>query len=94
MVQRAQQLARPARPITYIQQLDSGRCELYLCVSQLPCVRIPLSRACEQPEPSAWRALLAANQMELNFHMASCWFAHVGMAAVHRVLCSGFCRME
>lgn len=54
----------------------------------------PLTRACGQPEPSAWRALLAANQAELIFVMASCWFARESMAAVHRLLRSGFCRME
>jgi hypothetical protein len=54
----------------------------------------PLSRACGQPEPSAWRASLAANQMEFNLHMASCWFAPMSMVAVHRVLRSGFCRLR
>ena len=55
---------------------------------------LPLLRVCEQPEPSAWRALLAANQLVLNLHMASGWFAHVSMVAVHRVLRSGFCRLR
>lgn len=51
-------------------------------MSQQPYVRIPSHKPCGQPEPSAWRGPLAANQMEMNLHMTPCWFVHVSMAAV------------
>ncbi|KAJ4986999.1 hypothetical protein SVAN01_07540 [Stagonosporopsis vannaccii] len=53
-----------------------------------------------QPEPSAWTALLPANQMQLNLHMASSRFARVSLAAdaVRRVptfaVCSGKCESQ
>lgn len=67
-----------------------------MSASVVPASASPLTdhKPSGQPEPSAWKASLAANQMQLNLHMASCWFARVSLTTVCCLECSDFRRMQ